>query len=163
MLRTLFAAVMAAVVLSSPSQAVEVTLTPKMPVAKVDFPKGWSVTEIDRGVESRSPDEEVFLWFEVYASSEFNKVLKEHDTYFARQGVKVVGEAKTSSNSLAGVTIQATNLPATWKGAPTVLRYLVFDFGKANRQMMMSVWASPEGDKKHDAAVQGIIESLKAP
>ncbi len=164
LIRNAVIALAVAVGLAGAAQAVEVTLTPQYPVAKVTFPKGWSVTTIERGVESRSPDEEVFLWFEVYRSSESDKVMREHERYFTKQGVRITGAPTSNGSSVAGVTIKATNMPATWKGAPTVLRYLVFDFGpSANRQLLMSVWASPEGDKQHDPAVQSIIDSLKAP
>ena len=143
--------------------AKEVRVPSRRPVISIDMRDGWSVEDTDRGIEARSPDEEVFLWFEVYAPASEKKVFDEHQRYFNEQGVRIVGESKSSTSSENGVTIKATAFPATWKGKPTILRYLSYDLDLASRQLiLMSYWASPEGDRKHDPAMQNIIGSFKA-
>jgi quinol monooxygenase YgiN len=53
------------------------------------------------------------------------------------------------------------DMPATWNGKPTVLRYILVEpTNAAKRRMMISYWASPEGDKTHGDAMSALIESL---
>lgn len=145
------------------AQALEVTLTPADPIVKLDFPAGWSVTDIKRGIEVKSPDQEVFVWFEVYAPNEYSTLVREHETYFKKQGVVIRGEPRTARDEGDNHAVKATDFPATWKGRPTVLRYLAYDFRlPSGKQILMSYWASPEGDKAHDAAMKKIISSMKA-
>lgn len=142
--------------------ALTVTLTTKDPIFTIDLPSKWSVGEIKRGVEAKSPDEEVYLWFEVFTPAEYDALLGEHQTYFDRQGVKILGEGKAISDEVSGMRVKVTDFPARWKGKPTVLRYLAFDFGlPSQQQVLMSYWASPEGDEAHDAAMKAIIESMR--
>ena len=43
-----------------------------------------------------------------------------------------------------------------------MLRYLNYDPGlPGDQQILMSYWASPEGDRAHDAQMQAIVASLK--
>ena len=134
------------------------------PVVGIDIPNGWKTSATSRGIEVRSPDEEVFFWVEVYLPAQYDALVKEHETYFKGQGVVITGEANVSSSDEGGVKIQATNLPATWKGKKTILRYLAIDPNlPARNQVLLSYWASPEGDKKHDPAFQKVLESLGAP
>ena len=149
-------------VIVTAASALTVTLTSNDPIFTVDFPSKWSVGEIKRGVEAKSPDEEIYLWFEVFTPAEYDALVVEHQTYFDGQGVKILGEGKAVSDAVGGMRVKVTDFPARWKGKPTVLRYLAFDFGlPSQQQVLMSYWASPEGDQAHDAAVKAIIDSMR--
>lgn len=149
-------------IVATAASALTVTLTAKDPIVTIDFPSKWKVDEIKRGVEAKSPDEEVYLWFEIFAPAEYDALVNEHKTYFDKQGVKITGEAKVFNNEENGVHVKFTDFPSTWKGAPTVLRYVAFDLGlPSQKQVLMSYWASPEGDKKHDAAMRALLKSIK--
>lgn len=148
----------------SPAAARQVNLPSGNPIFGIDIPNGWKTSATKRGIEVRSPDEEVFFWVEVYHPADLAAVRGEHERYFAGQGVKATGEPKVSRNETGNVKIQATAFPATWKGAPTVLRYLAIDPGlPAGNQILISYWASPEGDKTHDAAFTKVLQSLGPP
>ena len=134
------------------------------PVLGVDIPNGWKTSATNRGIEVRSPDEEIFFWIEVYLPAQYDAVVKEHEKYFKGQGVAITGEPKIATSNEDGVKIQATDFPATWKGDKTILRYLAIDPNlPAKNQVLLSFWASPEGEKKHDAAFQKILGSLGPP
>ncbi len=150
--------------LALPASARQINLPSGNPTAGVDIPADWKTTATKRGIEVRSPDEEVFFWIEIYLPADQAAVSAEHESYFAKQGVKVTGEPKISRNDEGGIKVQATAFPATWKGAPTVLRYLFINPGlPAGNLVLISYWASPEGDKTHDAAFGKILRSLGAP
>ena len=59
------------------------------------------------------------------------------------------------------MSIRVTDLPATWKDEPTVLRYLAIDLHLPSQtQILLSYWASPDGDREHDDAMDKIIASF---
>lgn len=149
-------------VCASAASALTMTLTKSDPIVSIDFPANWDVGEIKRGVEAKSPDRDVYVWFEVFAPAEYDTLVGEHKAYFDKQGVQRTGEARVFSNEESGVRIKFSDFPSTWKGAPTVLRYVAMDFGlPSQKQILMSYWASPAGDKAHDATVRALIDSMK--
>lgn len=148
----------------SPATARQVNLPSGNPVFGLNVPAGWKTAATRRGIEVRSPDEEVFFWVEVYVPTDLDAVRGEHERYFAAQGVNVAGEPKVSRNETGSLKVQATAFPATWKGAPTILRYLAIDPGlPAGNQILISYWASPEGDRTHDVAFRKVLDSLGPP
>lgn len=146
------------------AMALQVNLPSGNPLVGLDIPSDWKATATRRGIEVRSPDQEVFFWVEVYLPADLATVQAEHERYFVNQGVKVTGEARISRSERGSVKVQATAFPATWKGAPTILRYLAIDPGlPAGNLVLISYWASPEGEKTYDAAFRKVLDSLGAP
>ena len=147
--------------IATPSVAKTIKVTPANPVAIVDIPDGWKVVDTKRGFGVKSPDEEVFFWIETFTPDQRASVVAEHERYFTRQGVRITGEPKVDTQGDRTVSIRATNYPATWKGEPTVLRYLAIDLRLPSQtQILLSYWASPEGDREHDGAMDKIIASF---
>lgn len=127
----------------------------------VDIPAGWKVSKIARGIQAKTADEEVYVWFESYAPASYAKVVAEHEAYFAKQGVTITGKGKSKTIEQERYSVKATNFPAEYEDKPTVLRYIsVEPKDPLKKRILMSYWASPEGDKEHDAAMDKIIESL---
>jgi hypothetical protein len=127
----------------------------------ITFPKAWDVSDIERGVEAKTTDAEVFVWGEAYTEDLLDTVLKEHDAYFTKQGVTVTGKIQSESKVINGLNMKMLNVPATWHGKPTVLQYLLVDPGwKSGWKLMLSEWASPEGDTKYQPDLDSILNSL---
>jgi hypothetical protein len=119
------------------------------------------VVDTKRGFGVKSPDEEVFFWIETFTPDQRASVVAEHERYFARQGVRITGEPTVDTKSDPTVSIRVTDLPATSKGEPTVLRYLAIDLHLPSQtQILLSYWASPDGDREHDGAMDKIIASF---
>ncbi|AWB20274.1 hypothetical protein DA075_04425 [Methylobacterium currus] len=136
----------------------------RAPIVGIDVPAAWKTSPTSRGVEVKSPDEEVFFWLETYRPADEAAVRKEHNGYFAGQGVTMAGDPQISRFEEGSLKVQATDLPATWQGKPTVLRYLAIDAGLPDgRMVLLSYWASPEGDRRHAAAFKAIVNSLGSP
>lgn len=146
------------------ASARQINLPAGNPIMGIDLPADWKAAASKRGIEVRSPDEEVFFWVEIYLPADKEAVTNEHQLYFARQGVEITGEPRTSRNTEGSVKVQATDFPATWKGKPTILRYLAVDPGlPAGNLVLLSYWASPQGDKMHDAVFRAVLKSLGPP
>ncbi len=164
MIQRLLALVAALCLAAAPALSRPINIPSDSPVAGIELPGGWTTTATKRGVEVKSPDEEVFFWVEVYQPAQYAAVVAEHERYFGKQGVAITGEGRTSSSKDGNVQIKATAFPATWKGDPTVLRYLSIDPGLPSKsQILLSYWASPKGDKTHEVAFQGVLQSLGPP
>lgn len=133
------------------------------PSISVEVPAGFESSKITRGVQIKTPDDEVLVWFELFAPRDRDTLIKEHDAYWKKEGV-TLGPEKDSKDEADGHTIIATAFnEATWKGKPTVVRYLFIDGGFPSKELiLMSMWASPEGDKAHDADISAMIKSIDA-
>lgn len=134
---------------------------PSEPVAEFTIPDDWTTSRIDRGIEAISKDEEVYFWIESYKPAEFQQLIAEHNAYWKEQGVAITSsdEQKHQEN---GREVIITTEHATWKGGPTVLYYVEFHLGlPSHSNIVLTYWASPEGDKTFHRQVGDVLASLK--
>ena len=127
----------------------------------VDVPASFKASESDRGIEMKTPDEEVFVWVETYTPDTEAAIMGEHETYWKEQGVKLADPQKSTNDKRSPPTHATDYKGATWKGDPTVLRYFhVGPFGKSNKSILVTLWASPAGNDGHVADLQTIYDSI---
>ncbi|MDB5511267.1 MAG: hypothetical protein JWR08_750 [Enterovirga sp.] len=151
-------------VLATSSLARQVNLPSGNPIVGVDIPNNLKTSATSRGIEVRTADEEVFFWIEIYVPADYDKLVAEHEKYFKNQGVVITGTPKVSVSDEPNAKVQATDFPATWNGKPTVLRYLAIDPKLSGQnQILVSYWASPEGDRTHAPAFRKVLDSFGAP
>jgi hypothetical protein len=135
-------------------------IRPKAPVATFDIPDSWETSRIARGIQAISSDKEVDLWVEAYKPDQFKAILAEHDAYWKEQGVEIAGR-DSQSHKEGGQEVQMTTETATWNGKPTVLYYIEYNLGLASKSnIVVTYWASPEGDETFHREVGKILESL---
>ena len=129
--------------------------------ATLILPNAWHVTATDRGLQAQTRDDEVYIWAEAYTEGSLDEVSQEHQKYYDDQGVVVTGKPQTKDGTVNGVPARFLNLPATWQGKKTILQYVFLDPGPNRKwKLMLSEWASPEGDKKYDADTNDILNSV---
>ena len=127
----------------------------------VEVPSGFKASESDRGIEMKTPDEEVFVWVETYTPASEAAIMGEHEAYWKEQGVKLAGAEKSTNDKKSPPTHATDYKGATWKGDPTVLRYFhVGPFGKSDKSILVTLWASPAGNDQHVADLQTIYDSI---
>lgn len=137
-------------------------LTPADTVATLDFPDSWKISKIKRGIEAKSPDQEVYVWAELVPSDEVDAVQKEHDAYFEKQKV-TMAKADPVAKDVDGRQWAFIEPQSTWKGKPTLVRYIIINPKVASDKIIVfTYWASPEGDKNYDKEMDGLINSLRA-
>ncbi len=148
--------------LAAPAWAKSIVVRGEAPIVTVDVPDGFASSGIDHGVETKTPDEGILVWVEVVPAADLDALLKEHDAYWASQGVDLGGAPVHVNQEVDGKKVAATDFKsATWKGEPTVVRYLLIDPALQSKNVIvLSMWASPEADKAHDADVNKMISSL---
>lgn len=162
MTRKLIFAIAALLCLPGLALARTAKLTPADTVATMEFPDSWKISTIKRGLQAKSPDEEVYVWAELVAGNEVDTLQKEHDEYFAKQNV-TMSKVEPEGKEVDGKKWAFVNPVATYKGDPTVIRYIIInpkvDSGKI---IVFTYWASQEGDKNYDKEMDGVINSLRA-
>lgn len=145
----------------SPAFAGALQITDADPIAVVTVPDAWTTAKIKRGVEIRTPDEEIYLWFELVAPAELDTLQKEHNVYFEKEGVTITGASDTVKQEVKGKAWSFTELQAKSKDGESLIRYIAINPNVASGKIiMMTYWASLEGHKAHDAAMSAIIDSI---
>ncbi|MFL5478409.1 MAG: hypothetical protein ACJ79X_05275 [Gemmatimonadaceae bacterium] len=139
-------------------------LTPADTVATLDFPDSWKISNIKRGIEAQSPDQEVYVWAELVPSDEVDAVQKEHDAYFEKQKQKLtMAKADPVAKDVDGRQWAFIEPQSTWKGKPTLVTYIIINPKVASDKIIVfTYWASLEGDKNYDKEMDGLINSLRA-
>lgn len=168
MLRTLVCAFGLALALAggvilpaSPSVAGPVSVTEADPVATVTIPDDWTNRKIARGVEIKSPDEEIYLWLELVAPGEIDAVQKEHNAYFGKEGVTIAGASETVKKEVDGRAWSFTELKATSGDGASIIRYIAINPNVASGKIvMLTYWASEEGHKTHDAVTGKMVGGI---
>jgi hypothetical protein len=136
-------------------------LTPDDTVAVLEFPDSWKISTIKRGLQAKSPDEEVYVWAELVPSDEIDTIQKEHDDYFEKQNV-TMSKAEPVGKEIDGRKWAFVDPQATWKGKPTIVRYIIINPNVASgKTVVFTYWASPEGAKNYDKEMDGVINSLR--
>lgn len=134
---------------------------PHSPVASFKLPEAWQTSRIERGIQASTEDEEVYLWVETYKPDELDEVISEHNKYWKEQGVEITGR-DMSQHVENGATVQVVSEKATHEGEPTVLLYMEYDLALASKSnILITYWASPEGNKTHADDVKSFIDSMK--
>jgi hypothetical protein len=161
-MRKLLFAVAALLCVPLLAEAKTAKLTPADTVASLDFPDSWKIASIRRGLQAKSPDEEVYVWAELVPANEVDTVQKEHDEYFEKQKV-TMAKADPVGKEVDGRKWAFIDPQSTWKGKPTVIRYIIIDPKVASGKIVVfTYWASPEGDKNYDKEMDGVLNSLRA-
>ncbi|GJE16934.1 hypothetical protein [Methylobacterium marchantiae] len=146
-----------------PALAKKVKVVPGDPPITVDIPATWEVSDSKRGIEAKTADEEVYIWFESYKSTQYDKLIIEHEKYFEEQGVTITAKPKQEEKEHPNFVIKKSDFPAPYEGKPTVLRYpSVVPRSEEKRNRLVTYWTSPDGDKEYADELTKIMKSLGA-
>lgn len=146
---------------AAPALAEAFNITEADPVAVITVPDDWEGKKVGRGVQIKTPDDEIYMWVELIPPSEIDAVQKEHNSYFDNQGVTVEGTPETVQIEVNGRPWVISELKAKAKGEPSVIRYVAINPKVASGKLiLLTYWASLEGDKKYNDATTKMLENL---
>ena len=150
--------------MTSPAAAKALTFKGTGVAFPINLPDNWRVRNIDRGVEIKSPDEEIYLWVEAVTTDSVERVIDEYFKYFKQQGVTTRQPVDQRKHTVGGVDLIQMDIPATYQGADTMVRFVITD-ARPNeaKGLFIGYWASPNGDKTHDATMSAIIADILRP
>ena len=160
-MKTLLIAVLATL-LAVPALAETHKIPEENPLVTVVVPdKGWNVTKIARGIELGDEDDEVYLSIEGIDGNNAAETGAAAVVYLNRQGVTIDQSTKTEKGGKLG------DFPVYdmgWKGKDKdgdVLVHITIVTITPQRGILFTYWASPKGDKQHDAAFTAMVKSIK--
>lgn len=147
---------------STPSQAKSYTIGDDRPIAVIVVPDSWKTEEIEDGIESTSPDSNVYIAAEAVEIKNVEEVTKEAIKYFLEQGITLDESTMKQSETKIG------GMPAvdiSWKGkdkdGPTNVG-LTFVIVSEQDSVLLYFWGNDEGIKMNEPALRLIADSIKA-
>ncbi|MEA2903916.1 MAG: hypothetical protein QOG83_802 [Alphaproteobacteria bacterium] len=160
-MKTLLLAVLATL-LATPALAATYKVPDDNPLVTVVVPdKGWKATKIARGIEVGDDEDEVYLSIEGIDGNNAKETGAAAVAYLNRQGVTVDQSTKTEKEGkMDGFDVYDLG----WKGKDKdgdVLVHLTIINITPQRGVLFTYWASPKGDKQHDAAITAMVQSMK--
>jgi hypothetical protein len=160
-MKTLLAAVVS-IVLAAPALAATHNIPDDNTLVTVVVPdKGWTASKIARGIEVSDADDEVYLAIEGVDGNNATETVAAAVGYLNRQGVAVDPATKTEKEGKLG---EFPVYDLGWKGKDKdgdVLVHLTIINITPQRGVLFTYWASPKGDKQHDAAIGDMVKSIK--
>ena len=128
----------------------------------IDLPASFRASDYSRGIETKTPDDEVYVWFETYLKGEADTLIAEHGKYWKENDVAFPSAATERKIKSGDIDIKSLDFKdATWKGKQTVVRYLEMGpLGAKAEMVLVTVWASPEGINAHGKDVEAMIDSM---
>jgi hypothetical protein len=147
-----------------PAFARDVKVTADETIVTVQFPDAWEISDVKRGIQANTPDEEIYVWIETVPQDATATLQKEHDDYFEKEGVKITSpNPPMKAAEIDGHKWAFIEPQATYEGEPTVIRYIIINPGHPSGKLIVfTYWASAEGDKAADPEMNKILDSLKA-
>lgn len=160
-MKTISLAVLFALALLTPALAKTFKLPDEESFASITIPDDWKSKEIDSGVEAQSSDDEVYFYVEAMDAKGMDKAIAEAVEYLSGQGVtvdeKTMKQSEGKINGMQGVDV-------TWNGkdkeGAAIISLTILE-AKKDKVLLLTYWGSPDGTKKHDKALGGILNSIK--
>jgi len=147
--------------LFSVASAADFTLPEKSPVVGFSFPAKWEAEKYDGGVEATSEDGEVYIAIENIKKEEVAASMDEAIKYLKGKGVKAKEESlKTTEGKLNGLDVVNLSWDGTDKDGACKISVVVIGV-TADKGILVIYWASPEGEKKNQADLTKLMDSIK--
>lgn len=130
------------------------------PVATVSIPDDWKTNAFDDGVEATSEDGEVYLAIEKANAKGVSDSMDEALKYLKDKGVKVDTETmKQSEGKLAGMDVVDIDFKGKDDDGDANISLMIISVS-SDKGLLLTYWASPEGEKKHQSELNEITQSI---
>ncbi len=130
------------------------------PVATLALPNGWKPTEIEHGVEAKSPDGDVYFSAESASPKAFDKLMDDNAQWMKDNKIipdtpKPV-EKDITYNGMQG---HVMSFSAHDEDGPTMLDFIVIA-PSSKRLLLLTVWGSEKERTHHLDELNAIMASL---
>lgn len=142
--------------------AAEFKLPPAKPVATIDIAAIWKPETIVRGVQAQTEDGTVYLSIEGTADAgEMGKIIDESDAMLKTRKVALSRTTRKDNKfSFNGLPAEEIVYSGRDEDGPVTVSFTFVTIREA--AIVITYWASVDGDKKHHSEVSKILGSLKA-
>jgi hypothetical protein len=157
----LAAMLMAALVLPMPAQAEKFRIPASDPIVTIEVPEDWTATQIDKGIELSSDDDEVYLAIEGTPMKGLVELTTDAVKFLNRAGVTVdKSTEKSSEGTVNGFKMNDIGWAGQDKDGDVLIHLMILTI-TPTKGVLFTYWASPDGDKEHDETIRKIIRSVR--
>ena len=143
------------------ARATEFKLPPTKSVASIDIAPAWKPEAIVRGVQAQTEDSTVYLSVEgTTDAGEMGKIIDESDAMLKTRKV-VLSRTTRKDNKFDFNGLPAEELVYSGRDEDGPVTVSFTFVTVRNAAVVITYWASVDGDKKHRAEVSKILGSLK--
>jgi hypothetical protein len=154
-------ALLLSVLLATPALAGSHGIPGEKPVATVNFPEGWTVSDHGESIDACSDDKEIYLNLELNDAGTIDSATDETLAYLKKNKVEIDPKSQKEASGEAN-GMKVTTL--AWEGkdaeGPTKVSVSFFEIS-SKKLLLMLYWATPESENKHDDDLGAIVTSLK--
>ena len=143
-------------------QAKEFKLPADKPTVAIDIPDSWNPTIIQRGYQTQTTDQDVYLSIETTTSEkEMTAIIDDTDAMLKSHKV-VLNKVNRKENKfkLNGLPAEEILYNGRDEDGPTMVSFTFVTVGKA--AVVFTYWASVDGNKKHQEELGKILNSLRS-
>ena len=136
-------------------------LPEEKPLASINIPDDWKTDEIDSGIEATSDDGEVYLAVETTDADNVKEAMDESIKFFKEKGVTVDDSTlKTQEGKIGDMDVVDLSWDGKDEDGPAKVSVTLVAVTK-EKGLLLTYWASPEGEKKHLTELGAIAKSIK--
>jgi hypothetical protein len=162
MIKPLLSALLACMIVGASAHAATFKLPDEGSVASVTIPDAWKPKEIERGVESVSPDGAVYLAVES-VEDEKNMDASLNETFDMLKEHKVVVDKDSKKENKFKINdLEASELLFQGKDEDGPTSVSIVFVPVKSKVLVITYWVTTSEEKKHQAAVGKIVQSIKA-
>jgi hypothetical protein len=155
----LFAAAMGVASLA-PLAAKNFAVPTKNPTVTLAIPDNWKTEEIEFGYSAVSPGKDVFFSVEFASVNKVETLMKNNEKWMKDNKIKMVKPTQVEA-PLNGIASTIIRFETTDENGPTTLEFIMMPGGD-NRVIVFTLWGSDDERKKHGAAIDAMMSSIKA-
>jgi hypothetical protein len=131
------------------------------PVISITMPDDWETTAIDKGIESQSEDEDVYVAVEVVSWKNVEATIEEWSDWLVRKKVKINDKSqRTKALKVDGMDAVELSWDATDSDGPTEISLTIIHVTET-RAALITGWASEEAQKENMDEIISVFRSLK--
>ena len=146
----------------SPAAAKEFRLPQDTPVAAITLPETWKPELIEKGVQGQTADNSVYLCAETTGSEkEMTTIIDDTFAMLKEHKVDLDHTVKKETKFLInGLPADELLYDGKDQDGPTLVSITFINVGK--NALVLTYWASVDGNKKHQSEVEKVLASIKA-
>lgn len=130
------------------------------PVVSVTIPASWKPSEDETGVEATSKDDEVYIDIQATNSKTVEKGIDDALAYLKDKGVTVTADSvKKQALKLNGMDVYDISWDGTDEDGACKISLSVISVTET-QGLLVIYWASPDGEKMNQAALNKIAGSI---
>ena len=160
-MKILLCTFLASVAFVFPSAAKEYKLPADKPTVAIDLPDSWSPVAIQKGYQTQTADQDVYLSIEMTGTEkEMTAIIDETDTMLKSHKVALdKANRKDNKFKLNGLPAEEILYSGHDEDGPTMVSITFVTIRKS--AVVFTYWASVEGNKKHQDELGKILNSLR--